>query len=166
MKKVNLLLFVFILVFTSACSRREPEVSTLQKDGPKCHTISTAQVQKLFTRWNDALKSGKSEEVSQYYTKFAYLLPTVSNKPRTSRDTITQYFDEFLAKRPQGLINSSNITIDCNTAIDTGTYTFTMTDDKGVVTQVPARYTFVYVYDKESQTWLIKSHHSSMTPSK
>jgi uncharacterized protein (TIGR02246 family) len=166
MVKINKVFWVLILILIGSCARREPVITTLQKDGPTCHPITIDKVHKLYSRWNESLHSGKSEDVSQYYTKHAYLLPTLSNKARTSRQTITQYFDEFLAKHPDGVVNSSDVTIDCNTAIDTGTYTFTLTDDKGVKTVVPARYTFVYTFDKETETWLIKSHHSSLMPAK
>jgi uncharacterized protein (TIGR02246 family) len=90
------------------------------------------------------------------------LLPTVSNIPRTDRAGIVDYFTEFLKSKPRGKITFSRISIlDDTTAVDAGTYTFTLTKD-GATTEVPARYTFVYEY--RDGRWLIINHHSSKMP--
>jgi uncharacterized protein (TIGR02246 family) len=163
--KFLLLTFLFLLITTTSCVRRtQMESVPLAKT---CHKITKDQVKELFDRWNNSLKSGKSEEVSSNYTADAYLLPTQSNQPRSSHKTIEAYFDEFLKKSPSGVINTSTVITDCNTIIDSGTYTFTLKDEQtGLTTQVPARYTFVYTYDSKSESWLIKSHHSSSAPAK
>jgi uncharacterized protein (TIGR02246 family) len=163
--KLLLLILLFFSITTTSCVRRtQTETVPLVKT---CHKITKEQVKELFDRWNNSLKSGKSEEVSSNYTSDAYLLPTQSNQPRSSHKTIEAYFDEFLKKSPSGVINSSTVITDCNTIIDSGTYTFSLKDEAtGTITQAPARYTFVYVYDPKSETWLIKSHHSSQAPAK
>jgi hypothetical protein len=51
--------------------------------------------------------------------------------------------------------------LDRNNAINTGLYTFTLTEN-GVQQQVPARYTFVY--RRTNGEWLIVNHHSSVVP--
>jgi len=43
-----------------------------------------------------------------------------------------------------------------------GTYTFSMMDDKGVTSEVAARYTFIYQY--RDGAWKILHHHSSAMP--
>jgi uncharacterized protein (TIGR02246 family) len=163
--KLAIAIILTLSILTTSCAKRMQTVTTpLAKT---CHNITKKEVSELFDRWNDSLKTGKSEEVAANYTDDAYLLPTLSNQPRTSHKTIESYFDEFLKKSPTGVINSSTIINDCNTVIDSGTYTFTLTDEtNGTKTQAPARYTFVYVYDAKSESWLIKSHHSSQAPSK
>jgi TonB family protein len=46
--------------------------------------------------------------------------------------------------------------------MDMGTYTFSLMDDKGVTSDVAARYTFIYQY--RDGAWKILHHHSSAMP--
>jgi len=87
------------------------------------------------------------------------LLPTVSNKPRLTPPEKEDYFHHFLENRPSGKIDMRSIELGCNTAIDTGLYTFTYAIT-GEVTK--GRYTFTYRWD--GSKWLISSHHSSVMP--
>ena len=120
--------------------------------------ISDDEVKGLFTLWNDALKTLDSDAVAMRYAKNAVLLPTVSDSPRTDYDSIKDYFDAFLLKKPQGKILESFVTIGEGWCKDVGVYEFTMGSDGS---KVKARYSFVYVY--EDDTWKI-SHHSSVMP--
>ena len=70
------------------------------------------------------------------------------------------YFQHFLERKPVGVIDSSFIEIDCNTAFDAGLYTFRFADGS----EVKARYTYTYKWNGEQ--WLITSHHSSAMPEK
>ena len=90
----------------------------------------------------------------------AVLLPTVSNKPRTTPSEIRDYFVHFMAGKPSGSIDHSYIKIGCNTVQNVGTYTFKFANGK----VVHARYT--YVYQWENGKWLIVHHHSSAMPQK
>jgi len=81
-----------------------------------CQTITEAQVRSLFTQWNDALNTLNSTTVSQRYSSKAVLLPTVSDTPRNTNALIVNYFDSFLEKKPQGVIQSGDIFIGCNWA--------------------------------------------------
>lgn len=112
----------------------------------------------LFDRWNASLQTGDARNVAQNYTSDAVLLPTVSNEPRLDQAGRIDYFEHFLAKKPVGKINTSTVRIGCNKAVDTGTYTFTFSDNSSV----DARYTFTYVWVNDQ--WLITSHHSSAMP--
>lgn len=123
-----------------------------------CHVPSKTQVAALFTRWNNALKTLDPDKVAQTYRKDALLLPTLSNRPRHNHPEIRDYFVSFLAKKPVGIINESNIRTGCNMAIDGGIYTFKFADGS----QVSGRYSYVYEY--ENGRWLISSHHSSAMP--
>lgn len=93
------------------------------------------------------------------------MLPTVSNRPRITRDDIEDYFQHFLTKRPQGTIRTRTVRIGCNWAVDAGTYDFSVLNDNNQRVTVPARYTYVYVFD-ESNQWRIAHHHSSAMPEK
>jgi uncharacterized protein (TIGR02246 family) len=126
----------------------------------ECAPVQQADVEKLFDRWNASLATLDPAKVVENYEADAVLLPTLSNTPRLTQDDREAYFVDFLKKKPQGVIDSRTIKLGCNTAIDTGIYTFTLGDG----TKVPARYTFTYDYDDGK--WLISSHHSSAMPEK
>lgn len=123
-----------------------------------------AQVTKQFDNWNAALRTGDPEKVADLYAKDAVLLPTVSNKVRTDRAGIVDYFEHFLANKPVGKKIATHVNaLDGNSAIDTGVYEFTLTDPKtGEKSVVKARYT--YEYEKRDGKWLIVNHHSSRMP--
>ncbi len=125
-----------------------------------CHAINEKEIASLFDRWNDSLQTGDPKKVVANYATKSVLLPTVSNTPRLTPEAKEDYFEHFLQKKPVGKIDSRTIEIDCNTAIDTGLYTFTLGDGS----QVKARYTFTYKWN--GKTWLITSHHSSAMPEK
>lgn len=146
MRKIILALAATALMAGPALAREE------------CTSINEDQVAQLFERWNASLATLKPDEVVKNYAEDAVLLPTLSNTPRLTQDERKEYFVEFLAKKPQGEIDTRVIKVDCNTAIDTGTYTFTLADGK----KVPARYT--YTYAAKDGNWLISSHHSSAMP--
>jgi uncharacterized protein (TIGR02246 family) len=106
------------------------------------------------------LATGDSRIVASRYAKDAVLLPTVSDTPRTDYDSIKDYFDAFLLKKPQGKIITSYVKIGGEDwAQDNGIYEFTMGVDGS---KVKARYTYFYV--KENNTWKILHHHSSIMP--
>jgi uncharacterized protein (TIGR02246 family) len=122
------------------------------------------QIAALFDGWNAALRTGDPEVVADRYAKDAVLLPTVSNKVRTDRAGIVDYFEHFLAGKPVGKKIETHINIlDGNSAIDTGVYAFTLTDhETGEKRVVEARYT--YEYEKRGGQWKIVNHHSSAMP--
>lgn len=119
------------------------------------------QIDALFDQWNAALATGKPSVVADLYAPNAVLLPTVSNRVRTDRAGIVNYFETFLAKSPRGTILSSTTTVlDRTTAVRNGTYRFAFSDGS----TVDARFT--YVYEKINGKWLIVTHHSSAMPEK
>jgi len=125
-----------------------------------CHAATEKQIASLFDRWNSSLQTGDPKKVVANYATKSVLLPTVSNTPRLTPEAKEDYFKHFLENKPMGKIDSRTITIDCNTAIDTGLYTFTISNGD----QVKARYTYTYKWD--GKRWLITSHHSSAMPEK
>ncbi len=123
-----------------------------------CAPIDAPAVAELFDHWNAALRSGEPEQVTSLYSSDALLLPTLSAEPRSTPDGIRDYFEGFLAGRPQGRIEYRSIQLGCNEAMDAGSYSFRFAD--GHVVQ--ARYTFVYVFS--DGRWQIQHHHSSLVP--
>ncbi|MER5938388.1 SgcJ/EcaC family oxidoreductase [Streptomyces sp. NPDC001928] len=122
------------------------------------------QIAGLFDQWNRALQTGDPEQVADLYAKDGVLLPTVSNKVRTDRAGIVDYFEHFLVNKPVGTKIETHVNVlDSNSAIDTGTYEFALTDpETGEKSTVEARYT--YAYEKRGGEWLIVNHHSSKMP--
>lgn len=136
-------------------------------DTTACAPISERQVAGLFERWNEALASGDPEQVAALYSDDALLLPTLSAEPRQSHAAIRDYFTDFLARAPQGRIDSRTIQLGCNSAVDAGTYSFLVADPgpaEGTPQRqwVSARYTFLYGY--RDGEWRILHHHSSLQP--
>lgn len=127
----------------------------------ECVEANEEQIAALFDRWNGALQTGDVHKVAANYAPTSLLLPTVSSRPRFTALDKEDYFHHFLENHPVGRIDSREIEIDCNTAIDTGLYTFTF---KKTGASVRARYTFTYKWD--GKQWLITSHHSSAVPPK
>ncbi|MBB3163078.1 SgcJ/EcaC family oxidoreductase [Rhizobium laguerreae] len=125
-----------------------------------CEPTSEAEIAKLFDRWNTSLATLSPQEVAKNYSEDSVLLATLSNKPRLTQAERIDYFEHFLANEPKGHVDSRDIKIGCNWAVDLGTYTFTMKNGS----KVPARYT--YTYEFKDGNWLITSHHSSMMPEK
>lgn len=125
---------------------------------------STKQIAALFTTWNAALQTGDADKVANLYAKDAVLLPTVSNKVRTDRAGIVDYFEHFLKNKPFGKKVQTIVNVlDSDSAIDTGVYEFTLTDPKtGDKRVVEARYS--YTYEKLDGQWKIVNHHSSAMP--
>jgi len=90
------------------------------------------------------------------------LLPTVSNRVRTTRAEIVDYFQHFLALQPRGAVNQQFIRVlSPDLALNAGVYTFDIVRD-GRPEQVTARYDFLY--KRVNGRWLIADHHSSKMP--
>lgn len=137
-------------------SQMPEEIEPKRKD---VHTLSDVETRALFHLWNDALATGDPAKVAARYSKQAILLPTVSDVPRMTKESITDYFVNFLKLKPQGVITDGMTRSGENWAKDAGVYEFTMgaNGDK-----VLARYSFVYVF--EDGEWKIAHHHSSVMP--
>ncbi len=125
--------------------------------------VKDREIAGLFDRWNSALKTGNAQSVVDLYAPNAVLQPTVSNQVRTTPAQIKDYFDHFLALKPIGQINYREIRqLGDNVAMDSGVYTFTLTEATGKTRAVQARYTFVY--EQVDGQWKILNHHSSAMP--
>ena len=120
--------------------------------------MTNHEIVSLFDKWNSALQTGEPKNVVALYETNAILLPTVSNRVRHNHAEIEDYFINFLAKGPQGKIDTSNVRVFGDIAINSGIYTFTFKDG----TVVQARFTYVYRWN--GQDWKIIEHHSSVMP--
>jgi uncharacterized protein (TIGR02246 family) len=149
--------YFFVLVVTAGVAVAVTSTDTLARS-EVCHAATESQIASLFDRWNRSLQTGDPEKVVANYATKSVLLPTVSNTPRLTPAAKLDYFEYFLEKHPVGKIDSRTIEIDCNTAIDTGLYTFAFNDGS----QVKARNTYTYRWN--GHQWLITSHHSSAMP--
>merc|ERR1712151_631462 len=151
--------YSFVYIFEDGEWKISHHHSSVMPEETAGQKIEEKQVQNLFQLWNSALATLDPDAVAKRYSKYAVLLPTVSDVPRTNYDLIKDYFVGFLQKEPQGTILESNVTIGDNWCQDTGIYEFTMgaTGDK-----VSGRYSFVYVH--EDGEWKISHHHSSVMP--
>jgi uncharacterized protein (TIGR02246 family) len=123
--------------------------------------VTKNEITALFEQWNSALQTGDPDRVVACYAKDAILLPTVSAKVRHNHEEIRDYFVHFLAKKPNGRIDEGNIRIFGDLAINSGLYTFSLTEN-GASVEVGARFTFVY--QKQQSGWVIIEHHSSVLP--
>lgn len=149
-----------VILLTAAAAAAPARVAPTA--APRCVVVDRAQIASLFDGWNLALASLDPDRVTQRYWSDAVLLPTVSNTPRTNAAMIHDYFEHFLEKHPRGRIDTRTIELGCNVAFDVGTYTFSVMDGAGAVSEVHARYTFVYTY--RDGDWRIAHHHSSAMP--
>jgi len=140
-----------VVIFTAASTQALARSET-------CQAATEKEIASLFDRWNGTLRTGDPRKVVANYAAKSILLPTMSNKPRLTPEAKVDYFAHFLEKQPVGRIDSRMIAIDCNTALDSGLYTFSFSDGS----QVKARYTYTYKWN--GKQWLITSHHSSAMP--
>jgi len=156
-KKIMVLLGTLVLAGCAAQTQGERSLSA--QSSQSCAPIDEAGVVALFERWNQSLQTGKPEVVVNNYAERSILLPTLSGVNRVTKAEKEDYFDHFLAGKPQGRVTQRQITLGCNMAVDSGLYTFHMgSSGKAVV----ARYTYTYQWNW--QNWLIVSHHSSLLP--
>ena len=118
-------------------------------------------VDALFDAWNSALATCDPNCVASLYADDAILLPTVSDRVRYTNAQIRDYFEAFVARQPQGVVEERVVHPLGETYVATsGVYMFAFGDGS---TNVRARFTFVYTRT-EAGVWKILHHHSSATP--
>jgi uncharacterized protein (TIGR02246 family) len=160
MRNVFILSAAFAVVL-AGCASAPPGSEPASARTEVCKPTSEEEIAALFDRWNRSLQTRDPHKVVANYAERSILLPTVSDKPRLTAAEKEDYFQHFLEHKPVGKIDSRTIKIGCNTAIDSGLYTFTFLTTGA---QVGARYTYTYKWD--GTQWLITSHHSSAMPEK
>jgi uncharacterized protein (TIGR02246 family) len=153
-------ILIVLIAFTYILNIKIPALAENQTN-VRCVNVKANDIKNLFYRWNNSLQTKNPDIVVKNYANNAVLLPTLSHKIHQNTADIREYFVDFLKNSPSGKINHRIIRIGCNSATDTGIYTFTFTN-QGKQEKVPARYSFVYEYINGK--WLIVSHHSSKMP--
>lgn len=162
-KSVTLILSTLSLALLCSSAYAEKTLHTATPPAAgQCKQATQDEIAALFDRWNSALQTGSSDKVVARYAEQSILLPTVSGKARLTPAEKKDYFEHFLAKNPVGKIDHRQIQIGCNTAVDSGHYTFTLKEGNETKV-VPARYTYAYQWNGDD--WHIISHHSSVVPS-
>jgi uncharacterized protein (TIGR02246 family) len=130
----------------------------------RCVAVTEAQVDGLFTRFNEGFQTRNPDVMVPLFSRNAVLLPTVSGQMRTDAAGIRDYFVSFLPNAPFGTITESETTLGCNIATRVGNWTVRLTNPTtGVTSDVAARFSFIYVY--EDGAWKILHLHSSVRPS-
>lgn len=160
MKNVRIIIFSIALTALVGCASQQIRTSSpLIAHCEHCKPTSESEIAALFDRWNQALQTGDPGKVAALYAERSTLLPTLSNKPRSTPAGKEDYFRHFLERRPSARIDFREVEIGCDMAVDSGLYTFTFAKTGEVVS---GRYTFTYKWD--GSQWLIVSHHSSLMP--
>jgi uncharacterized protein (TIGR02246 family) len=117
-------------------------------------------------QWQERLAAASPEDPSEVvalYAEDAVLWGTISTERRDTPAAITDYFVNALNKLPELSVtfDDPHIRVYGDTAINTGSYTFSYEKD-GKTATLPARYSFTYV--KRDGDWMIVDHHSSAMP--
>lgn len=129
----------------------------------RCVAVTQAQVDGLFTRFNDGFQTRDADVMVAMFSDNAVLLPTISSRMRTDAAGIRDYFVSFLTNRPFGTVTESETTLGCNTATRVGNWTVRLTNPTtGVTSDVAARFSFIYTYERGQ--WRIAHLHSSLRP--
>jgi len=159
---MKLLRIAALAIVLAGCAMNQGTPGNAQASRTEsCKAASEPEIAALFDRWNQSLQTGDPHKVVANYAARSILLPTVSNKPRLTVAEKEDYFHHFLQDRPSGKIDFRSIELGCNSAVDSGLYTFTFARTGAVV---KARFTYTYHWD--GAQWLITSHHSSAMPEK
>jgi uncharacterized protein (TIGR02246 family) len=114
-------------------------------------------------QWAATLAQNDPDKVIALYGADAVLWGTLSPTVRSDRAALRDYFVGAFKVLPELKVSFGPqlIRVYGDTAINTGTYTFSYVKD-GETKTLPARYSFVFV--KDGQNWMIVDHHSSAMP--
>lgn len=133
-----------------------------------CAHISENMVKELWKGWADSLSTNPEEVSEQYWNHDSILLPTLSNKIRSTKEEKINYFEHFLQKKPVASIDQDFVALGCNTAQYNGIYSFQLTDpETSEVSTAMARFTYVFTTGQNEgakENWKIETHHSSLMP--
>lgn len=120
-----------------------------------------AEVATLLDRWNAAVLTREPKAVAALYAPDAVLVPTISNRIRTTPAEIEEYFQHFLMKCPRGTVLDAHIRIIGDMALSSGVYEFKISSAEG---DMSVKCRFSFVYRKRNDAWRIIEHHSSFMP--
>jgi hypothetical protein len=115
-------------------------------------------------RWTKVFAENNPDTIVALYSKDAVLWGTLSPTLRSDPATLKAYFVSAFQALPKATVKFGEqlIRVYGDTAVDTGYYTFSYTQD-GEAKSIPARYSFTFV--KDGNDCKIVDHHSSAMPS-
>ncbi len=112
--------------------------------------------------WATAFSVEHPGTILSFYADDAVLWGTLSPTRRDDPTAIRDYFEQvFTFTERKVTFHDPLIRVYGNTAVNTGSYTFSWVKNGQEVT-IPARYSFTYV--KRNGCWQIVDHHSSVMP--
>lgn len=122
------------------------------------------EVASVMQKWIDGMSRHDMESVVALYDKDAVLWGTRSPKLRDNPELVRDYFKILKSVPPsyKATLGEQHIRVYGDTAVDTGTYTFSEVHDGKEILR-PARFSFVYRH--HDGRWWIVDHHSSASPS-
>jgi len=114
-------------------------------------------------KWAAVFAENNPDTIVALYAKDGVLWGTLSPTLRSDPDAVKAYFVAAFKVLPKATVSFGEqlIRVYGDTAVNTGTYTFSFTKD-GETKSIPARYSFTYV--KDGNEWRIVDHHSSAMP--
>ncbi len=114
--------------------------------------------------WIEAFNSRDPARITALYDPEAVLSGAAAQKP-ISGAAIAEYFRNAM-QRPanRASLGEHQVRVYGDTAIDTGSYTFSEVRDGSVAAVLPERYTLVY--RNRGGKWMIVEHHSSRIPAR
>ena len=134
-----------------------------QRGSAQQFTAEQQSVLEAMDKWVEAVTTTDPDTVSKLYAQEAVFWGTVSPFLRTTPEGIKNYFEHFM--RLEGLnaiYYKPMVRIYGDTALNSGYYTFFHEQD-GKMMSIPARYSFVYLKNRDGE-WKIIDHHSSAVP--
>ncbi|MFN3233791.1 MAG: hypothetical protein ACE365_00040 [Gammaproteobacteria bacterium] len=138
---------------------------------PKNMNSDKSGLKAAYKQWTTAVTTAKGNPISVklLYSKDAVLLPTLSNdllfkNVEIGEKDIGDYFIKFTSLPDLSVSTKELIsrTYGDNVGTNVGFYTFSYTKN-GKTIKLPARFSFVYLKDKNGD-WKIIEHHSSVVP--
>jgi uncharacterized protein (TIGR02246 family) len=118
------------------------------------------EIDALFHAWDTALQTADADVVVALYAPDAVLLPTFSDRVRTTEEGRRDYFAGFLRRRPRARVVEGHARVFGDVAVHSGIYAFAF----GAGPEREARARFTFVYRRVDGRWWIVEHHSSCMP--
>lgn len=116
-------------------------------------------IEYFFSNWTKFVTEKNIDKVLDLYSEQAILHPTFSTIMHTTNEERRIYFlNLFLSDGLSVFVESYNIRIYENVAVNSGFYTFKYLENN-IPKESQARFSFVYV--KKNNQWSIIEHHSS-----
>ena len=121
------------------------------------------EIAALTQEWAADMSAHDIDRVVALYDTDAVLWGTRSPTIRTTPEKVREYFGvlKTVPRDYKAVINDQHIRVYGDTAVNSGSYTFSETRD-GKLLERPARFSMVYRY--HDGRWHIVDHHSSAVP--